>query len=201
MGNIYLIRHGEPDFPQPTKYCLGRTDWPLSLEGRKQAQSLAHFFSERKIELIYSSPLQRTRQTAEIIAQNKLAVHLCDDLREIDMGIWDGLTFKQIKQSYPQEYEERGRDFFNYRVPQGESFKQLSERVLPAWQQIIASCEKESIIVAHAGVNRIILATILQRPLNDIFAIKQPLGCLNIIKQREQGLDVCQLGFVPKAKE
>ena len=64
MRTIYLIRHGKPEFPDERKYCIGRTDLPLSEEGRTQIRALGETFAGRRIEKIYTSPLKRCRESA-----------------------------------------------------------------------------------------------------------------------------------------
>ena len=68
MRTIYLIRHGKPEFPDEQKYCIGRTDLPLSEEGRTQIRALGETFAGRRIEKIYTSPLKRCRESAAIHA-------------------------------------------------------------------------------------------------------------------------------------
>ena len=69
MRTIYLIRHGKPEFPDERKYCIGRTDLPLSEEGRTQIQALGETFAGRRIEKIYTSPLKRCRESAAILQE------------------------------------------------------------------------------------------------------------------------------------
>ena len=69
MRTIYLIRHGKPEFPDERKYCIGRTDLPLSEEGRTQIRALGETFAGRRIEKIYTSPLKRCRESAAILQE------------------------------------------------------------------------------------------------------------------------------------
>ncbi|TEB10439.1 hypothetical protein Pmgp_02348 [Pelotomaculum propionicicum] len=109
------------------------------------------------------------------------------DLREIDMGLWDGLTFDEVRRSYPGEYERRGADIINYRPPGGESFAQCAARVLAALDEILASAHGSILIVGHAGVNRVIVNWAKEIPLKYILKIPQDYGCLNILMSTDAG--------------
>ena len=101
MRTIYLIRHGMPEFPDERKYCIGRTDLPLSEEGRTQIQALGETFAGRRIEKIYTSPLKRCRESAAILQEvidRSIPIEVVDGLAEIDMGEWDGHSFDEIRE-------------------------------------------------------------------------------------------------------
>jgi probable phosphoglycerate mutase len=101
------------------------------------------------------------------------------DLREIDMGSWDGLAFEEVRRLYPGEFERRSADIVNYRPPGGESFARCAARVLTALDEIIASSYGSILIVGHKGVNMIIISRAKGIPLEDMFKIPQEYGCLN----------------------
>ncbi len=176
---IYLIRHGKIDIGNEKCY-VGITDIPLSIEGILQAKRLKEFFASIDIEKAYLSPLTRCVQTTNIILENRNVENfLVKELMEINMGEWDGKTFKYIKSVLPEQFKERGENIDSF-IPQGgESFNQLRERVNPIFQSIIKNTNGNILIIAHAGVNRVILSSILSMPLKDIFKIKQPYGCIN----------------------
>ena len=101
MRTIYLIRHGKPEFPDERKYCIGRTDLPLSEEGRTQIRALGETFAGRRIEKIYTSPLKRCRESAAILQEvidRSIPIEVVDGLAEIDMGEWDGHSFDEIRE-------------------------------------------------------------------------------------------------------
>jgi alpha-ribazole phosphatase len=98
-------------------------------------------------------------------------------------GDWEGYTLGQIIRDYPEEVEKRRKDPAHYACPGGgESISRLSERIIPAFEKIRAQqAGKETIIVAHGGVNRVILSHALGLDLSRAFNIVQDYGCLNII--------------------
>ena len=138
MRTIYLIRHGKPEFPDERKYCIGRTDLPLSEEGRTQIRALGETFAGRRIEKIYTSPLKRCRESAAILQEvidRSIPIEVVDGLAEIDMGEWDGHSFDEIREQFPAEYVARGADMYDFRPPQGESFADCAGRARTIWNE------------------------------------------------------------------
>ena len=105
MKKVYLIRHALPAFPNGSKMCLGITDIPLGRQGMEQAKIMAAALPP--VTAVYSSPLRRAIQTAQAIGQ---PVQILSGLREMYAGEWDGLTFAEIRQRYPELYAARGLD-------------------------------------------------------------------------------------------
>ena len=102
-------------------------------------------------------------------------------LREINLGRWEGLTQEQVQINYPDLWKHRGQDPANCRPPDGESFKDLSARVVPAFETIARQAQGNILVVAHAGVIRVILCHLLDIPLVHVFRIGQDYGALNLI--------------------
>ncbi len=98
-------------------------------------------------------------------------------LREIDVGLWEGLTWEEAGQAYPVEHAEREQDVVGRPFPQGESFADLQARVIPQFLRLIdaslAAGHRRVLIVGHKGVNRVILAHFFGLPLEGIFSIEQ----------------------------
>jgi broad specificity phosphatase PhoE len=129
--------------------------------------------------------------TAEIILETAVAVvgkeggpRLQPDrrLREIDTGLWQGLTFEEARQRYPREYAERERDLVDYRFPGGESFRELQQRVVPAFLDIVDKDGGNVLVVAHRGTNRVLLCHLLDLPLEELFSLEQGYCCVNLIR-------------------
>lgn len=176
---IYLVRHGKVDYGEKKCY-IGFTDLPLCDEGIDQARKLKCYFSDIDIDKAYVSPLSRCLQTSEIIlAERNIERILLDELKEINMGEWEGKSFEYIKTNFPKLFETRGNNLDTFMPPGGESFSQLQMRVIPVFDNIIRSTTGNVLIVAHAGVNRVILGKLLDVPLNGILNICQPYGCIN----------------------
>src|SRR5208337_1578475 len=127
----------------------------------------------------------------EIIVNDKdIPIFARQDLREINLGKWEGCTFADIEQRFPEEFRKRGSDIVSYRIPGGESFDNCNKRVLTAFQDILEASTGNILIVGHAGVNRMILCHIMGVPLQDLFKIRQEYGCMNVIQENLAGLQV-----------
>lgn len=181
--HIYLARHGDIGLGRDKRY-IGHSDLPLSSQGMKQAAILKEIFSRVSLDNIYCSDLGRAQQTAEIIASvHPIIPTAYVELRELNMGAWEGKFFSEIRVKYPKEFMERGEDIANFRPPQGESFSDCYKRVIPMFENLVQSAVSTILIVGHAGLNRAILCHVLGIPLNNVFRFEQSYGCLNLICQ------------------
>ena len=160
MTTILLARHGESDWNR-TKRWQGFADRPLTDLGRRQAMELAARLEETELDAVYSSDLQRARETADIVARSKgLEVHRVPGLREVDVGSWSGLTRAEAEARYPEAYARwlRGDEGWD----DGETYDQLGERVIRAVQRIAKDHDGQRVlIVAHGGTIRAIHAAAL----------------------------------------
>ena len=198
MRHIYLIRHCRPEFPDGLECCISRTDYPLSQEGIRQADQLENYFSTIPLMAVYCSSLTRAVQTAEAIARANVPVFQKEALREIDCGQWEGLTFAEIKERYPEQYELRGIDPVRFVPEQGECFMDGLSRFQSAVEQIFNESTGDIAIVVHASVNRLFLCWLLQTDLKELFSLSQPYGCINEIIQEQNRLYVKRIGCMPE---
>ena len=177
MRTLYLVRHGKPEFPGGEKRCIGWTDLPLSDEGRRQIEALAVSFKGNDIETIYTSPLTRCVESARILSRElsggRIPVEIVDGMREIHMGEWEGKTFSGIREQYPEEYEERGRDMAGFAPPAGESFADCQERAWKTFEEIRKKSRGNVILLGHAGFNRTLIAKREGKRLRDLLEIPQ----------------------------
>jgi alpha-ribazole phosphatase len=180
----YLIRHGDTRQDQVKRY-IGHTDLPLNALGRAQARALQKRLAPIPFDRIYSSDLHRCLETARIIAgpQGK-GIRKLPSLREINLGEWEGQSMANIRQRFPDKFQDRGRDLAGFRTPGGESFRELQARVVPTFLDLINNTEGHLLVIAHAGVNRAILCHLLGRPLDELLEVPQAFGCLNIIERQ-----------------
>jgi len=195
IKKVFLIRHCRPQFAENVGICLGRKDIPLSKEGIAEAEQLKRYFSNISLRGIYSSPLIRARHTAEIIADNKMNVIIRNDFSELNMGKWDGMSFAEIKEKYPLEYIERGKDFQNYTVEDGESMADCQTRAVKELYNTVQETSGDILIVAHAGVNRAIISEILGIGIKDSFAFKHEYGSVNILAFENKTFKVLNIGI------
>lgn len=199
---IYLIRHGKIKLQEGCRFYIGQSDVPLTEEGRLQAKVLGEKLSRVKIDGVFCSDLSRSRDTAwEIGVKHGLLPQERADLREINLGKWEGLKFSQVADRYPQEFKQRGADIGYFRVPGGESFADCSNRVLAAFHHILQQPLNKIVIVGHAGVNRLLLCHMLGMPLANLFRISQDYACLNIVLVGDFGYRLKLLNSQLQAKK
>ena len=146
MKKVFLIRHGLPDFPGGQGMCLGITDIPMGAAGLRQAAEMAKALPP--VTAVFSSPLQRAVQTARAIG---LPVQVLRDLREMDAGAWDGLTFHEIRQRYPELYAARAQDL-TIPLPGAEDYEAGLARFTSAMEQAAILAPGDFAVVAHGGI-------------------------------------------------
>lgn len=185
---IYLLRHGEVIGAGTPRYN-GHADVGLTEYGITQYHDLRERLSACTITACYSSDLSRCVIGAEIICEQfGIRPTLRKELRELNIGIWEGMTWAEIIEKYPLEWEARLADIVNYRVPEGECLLDLAQRAVPALKEIVAAHRGENIlVVGHGGMNRTLLLDAIGAPLACLFNIEQKYGCLNIIDWYEDG--------------
>jgi broad specificity phosphatase PhoE len=150
MPTIVLIRHGETDWNVEGRY-QGQADPPLNAKGFQQAQKLANELTDSGIRNIYTSPLKRTRQTAELIAQN-LEIQPIDEPRfmEIHQGDWQTRLRSEIEGLYPDLFKTWETDPWKVSPPGGEGLPEVRRRVYAALDEILLRHPQQKIgIVTH----------------------------------------------------
>ena len=136
------------------------------------------------LSAVYSSTLARAFQSAEIIARpHRLLPVRIGDLRERSFGIWEGMSFAEIREKYPEEFGAWAVNPLAFSPMGGETTIEVRDRVIGALDAILRDNAGRNVaVVAHGGVNRIILCHILGIPLENIFRIEQDYAALNIIE-------------------
>ncbi len=179
---LYLVRHGQVADGHTHRYH-GNNDIGLSEQGVRQLEKLAGQLKTVPLAAVHASDLTRSVEGGEILCRGRnLTVQAIPEFREIHFGVWEGLTFGEITERYPEELQARFNDLTTYRIPGGESLMDVRDRVLPKLRDILARHDGQSLaLVAHAGVNRVILSEALGLPLTHLFRLDQNYGCLNII--------------------
>lgn len=150
---VFLVRHGETEWNKSGK-VQGCQDTNLSKDGIMQAQYLSNRFNDN-FDCIYTSPLKRAVQTAEIIGTNKeIKPTIINELREINFGEWEGLTLKEISNNFPKEFSKWRNDKLEAPMCGGDlSLRNASERAESSIKKVINTHKgKRIIIVAHSGI-------------------------------------------------
>jgi len=118
---LYLVRHGQVADGHTHRYH-GHNDIGLSPQGVQQLERLAEQLRPVSLAAVYASDLARSREGAAILCRGRgLSFEAVPEFREINFGLWEGLTLEEIAQRYPEQLEARLRDLARYRIPEGES--------------------------------------------------------------------------------
>ncbi|MDF1589879.1 MAG: histidine phosphatase family protein [Desulfobacterales bacterium] len=209
ITTVYIIRHGLTINAEEKRYS-GHLDVPLSEEGEKQigrlADHLVHEANESQLPgsagnalgCIYCSDLQRSRRSAEIIARSfGLQPIIIPRLRERGFGRWEGMTFDEINRKYPDEFMAWINNPLTFFPVGGESTEAVRDRVMPAFRDIIEKEKgKKTAIVAHGGVNRIIICELLGVSLQNMFRIEQDYSALNVFSFHGEFAVLRRMNFV-----
>lgn len=184
MTRLIIVRHAEPDAMRGRIY--GRLDPPLSPTGRAQAERVALWLQPVPLDAVYASPLRRARETAGFLVRERgieMAIH--PGLVDIDFGEWEGRRFDELERSDPELYRSWMTQPTRTRFPGGENFGELQARVLAAVGEIRRETASAA-LVAHAGVNRVILGNVLGLADDAIFRLDQPLAAVSVVDWIEE---------------
>ena len=149
MPHLFLVRHAEPAIHG---VLLGRLDPPLSDYGRQQA---VHCLQSTQLQdiasaAVYASPLRRARETAELAAPGRVTI--IDDLAELSLGEWDGLSWEDIERRDPLLAARKLEDWLGVTPPGAEPWTAFAARVERALQQVLAG-PLPAVLIAHLTVN------------------------------------------------
>lgn len=171
---ILLLRHGETDWNLQGR-CQGVTDTDLNDTGRQRAREIAAALSTEKIHAIYSSDLKRALETAEIIGgARRLEVAVDSDFRELDHGAFEGLTFADIRTSYPDFLERWRSEPAELVVPGGERLIDVEKRTWKGIERVVRGHPADAtvVVVSHNFPILTVLCRIAGTPLNGYRAFR-----------------------------
>ena len=171
---LIFIRHGQTDWNVQGK-IQGSYDSELNATGIEQAMSLSEklFNLNYKFSKIYSSPQKRALKTAEILSKSSNVDYISvKDLQEMNMGKWEGLSWREVEENYPDEYKEWYLNRRYTKTPDGESYQDMLERVLKAIHKIINENNEDVVIVSHSAVIMCLQCYVTNTPFNDMLKFK-----------------------------
>ncbi len=161
MKTVILVRHGQSE-TNVRKVFTGQLDAPLTEAGRQQANLMAQYLDKFRVEKIYASTLERAIETAQAIARRqKCPIEKSDALKEINSGLWQGLTFAEIAEKYPENYQIWKNDIGFATPDGGETCKQLYDRVTAFLEKVLTAPEETVCLVCHATPIRMMESFIL----------------------------------------
>jgi len=176
---IILIRHGQTNDNLKKRYT-GFTDSRLNECGKRQARLLRKKLASFGVQKAFSSSSKRAVHFA-ILSFGRPDIVIVPQLREMNFGIFEGMTYSEIMKKYPDVYNNWIKNSFENKAPKGESFGDLKKRVLSAFRKIVRSQQnKVSVVVTHAGPIRVILGEVLK--LKNIWTISPKSGGMSIIE-------------------
>ena len=188
MSKLFLVRHGDTTLNSAERYW-GETDVELSADGLRQAERLRDRLAAERLDFVYSSDLQRAFVTAKTIASgHQLEVITCPELKEINFGEFEGLTFDEISQNYPEMVKLWTEWSLQVRFPGGESVDELNQRVTRFLERLETHSEKETVlIVAHSAPLRLLICHLLGIELRHWRQFCLNLASLSILETYPQG--------------
>lgn len=186
---ILLVRHGATLLTAEDRFS-GADGVDLSDEGRAQARALAARLAREPIDVVYASPLSRTRETAEILVTNRsLPIAFREELREISHGHWEGMARSDVASRFSEEYTAWEADPLTFAPEGGESGIAVLARALPVLREIVERCPSGTVlVVSHKATLRLLLASVLgfdARGYRD--RLDQAPACLNVLDFKAPG--------------
>ncbi|HEU4709385.1 MAG TPA: alpha-ribazole phosphatase [Methylophilaceae bacterium] len=179
---LYLIRHTAPDIN--AGICYGRSDIDVAATFEAEADVVLRKLVDAKPALVYTSPSQRCRKLADVLAQR----HQCrsiEDVRlmELHFGEWEMLAWQEIN---VEALDRWGSSYIHQGPPGGEAYQALHQRAQDFLEEVRASDVESAAVVTHAGVIRALLAEVENKPLNDTFDYELGYGGVTHIRCSNQ---------------
>jgi alpha-ribazole phosphatase len=156
MGKLILVRHGESALNTENLF-FGQLDPELTEKGRNQANKTKDFLKKIEYSDIYTSPLKRAYETANIINTKGYKLHKEDRLKELNFGILEGMTYDEILEKYPEDAKKWHNNWKTYNYRTGESVEDLQNRAVKFIESLDFS-SKNIVVVCHFGVINCILS-------------------------------------------
>jgi broad specificity phosphatase PhoE len=190
MTRLFLVRHGNTIDEESKKIYKGRLDVPLSRAGLERMERAGAFLASFKIDRVYTSTLSRSTDSGHAVARALgLDIEIEPAFDEVDFGLWEGLSFLEIRERYPRELDLWIQNPGTHPPPQGESFRHARKRSMERLRQIVDGSRDNTIaIVAHAGILRIMIFSLLGLRLTRLFRLGQDYGCINIVDVHDDGV-------------
>lgn len=180
MAKLILARHGETVW-NVEKIYRGRTDVNLDEVGIKQAELLGKYLSNWELAAIYSSPLSRARDTANIIARyQKIGVQIAEGLIDFDYGEWQALPEQEAKRLYPSLHNEWHNNPHQVRMPGGESLEDVRKRAIEVVKDVLSNYQGCVVLVSHRVVNKVLICSLLGLDNSYFWNMKQDVGGITI---------------------
>ncbi|WP_418300897.1 histidine phosphatase family protein [Lysinibacillus fusiformis] len=200
---LYIVRHGQTEW-NVQKKMQGHKDSALTELGESQAQWLYESLNNVEFDGIYTSSSLRAVRTAEIISgEQKVAIIRSDQLKEINLGEWEGQIQEDIEKKDPERFKSFWKTPHLFKLNSGESFIEVQNRVLPELKDIISNhIGRNILIVTHTVVVKILMAYFEERALSDIWnpPYIHPTSLCKVVIEEDQPF-ICLHGDISHYKQ
>lgn len=184
---LILVRHGETEYNRADVF-RGRVDLPLNDRGRMQARAAASYLSGHHFEAFYSSPLKRTMETAQAIAEpHGGEVYPLADFNDVDYGLWSGKSVEEVCEAWPEIFTRWVDNPEEVVFPEGESLRWVRERLRAGLERLAGEHDGTILLVGHKLINRLLICIILGLPTSGFWRVDQSNGAINVIAYGERG--------------
>ncbi|MCP4672592.1 MAG: histidine phosphatase family protein, partial [Desulfobacula sp.] len=169
---IFLVRHGQTEWNLQNR-LQGHKNSPLTIKGREQALKAKKALREYEIHRAYVSPLQRARETSNIIlGDRQIKTIQKNNLKEMNLGPWEGKTREEIKKSHPDKYYQFWNNPDKFYLPQAETYQQLQNRVVMELNDIfLKGINKNTLVVSHWIAIKVSMAHYSSIPINKLSSL------------------------------
>ena len=180
MAKLILARHGETMW-NVEKVFRGRADVNLNEVGIKQAELLGKHLCNWELEAIYSSPVKRALDTANIVARRvEVAVYIAEGLTDFDFGEWQSLSEQGVKRLYPAIFNEWQTSPHKVRMPGGENLDDVTKRTAEVVDEVLSRHHGNVLLVSHRVVFKVLICSLLGLDNSHFWNISQDVCGLTI---------------------
>lgn len=186
---LFLMRHGETDWNADGRF-QGHTHVLLNGQGREQARRAAAFFKTVGPCRLYASRLARAVETAQYIEQACGVTHLTDErLNEISFGQWEGLSWRQVEERYPELYEDWKDLKSEFRPPGGQALEEISKNIRSFFTEMSES-DETIIAISHGGPIRLLLLELLKLPVRAFRSIRIDPASVTCVERSSRAIAI-----------
>jgi probable phosphoglycerate mutase len=195
---VFLIRHGNTEYNEKQLF-RGHLNIPLNSAGIEQAEKTGKFLKDIKFDHIYSSPLRRAYETAEIIKKyqsSDVEVLKEEGFTDVNFGEWEGKSYDEVKLRYPEFFRQWLEEPYRLVIPGGEMLYDAQNRSWKTLKKIISEGSGQVIaIVTHRMITKLLISKILDISESGIWKINQDECCINIFDYMYETFFVSKLNY------
>jgi phosphoserine phosphatase len=182
---LYIVRHGETQWNKDEVF-RGRKDVPLNERGQQQAEVVGRYFQGKAVDRIVSSPLMRAVQTAQSISHTTgVPIEAWSEFTDIDFGIWEGLSLREVEERYPAELAVWRTSPKNLKIEAGETLAAVEDRISEGLKILCNGQEGAVVILTHRVICKLIVLTCLKMGAEHFWDMKYDPGSITLLKKKD----------------